>query len=662
MAAICGIYYLKDQPCSSTDGAKMMSHLTTYPHDTANLWNRQNVLFGNINTYVTPESKYETLPRYFEDARVAVTADAIIDNRAELLSIFGIPEAEAIYMPDSELIIKAYLQWGSECPSHLIGDYAFAVWDEDKEQLFCARDHVGKRTLYYYHNPEIFAFCTTIKPLRQVKKNGGELNEEWIANNLATAIPLNQLDTRSTVYKDIFQLPPAHTMTVTKNGINLHKYWDPLKVPQLRLGSNEAYEEAFRKVFFEAVRCRLRSVGSIGVLLSSGLDSGSVACVAASMLKDEGKRLKAYTSVPFNGYRDWLRKYEIADESGFIQPILDRYDNIDINFSASEGITSYNSLDRLTELLEFPFKYIQNFFWIDNLAALATRDKCTILLDGQSGNETVSLGSLISYFHALVAKGKWRSALKEAKCFSTRNNRNYRSVLRALFITLLPDRMLKFRRYLLRRVHSGNSTDWNNPRPLINPEFALLWDTGRRLKKYKLGKYHKKYFSLRDTHRFTASALSFSQVAEADVKLSLAHGITRRDPTRDKRVVEFCMSLPEGQLVQKGMDRSLIRRAMKDILPDKIRLNSMVRGAQSADWVQRMQEEWEQLKKEFLVSLDNPDIKKYIDTDFARSLFKDNHEAGSEEENYKAKMMLDVVAWQRFLRQIFTCNVDIERR
>jgi asparagine synthase (glutamine-hydrolysing) len=649
MGAICGIYYLKEQPCSSTDGAKMMSPLTAYPHDSANVWSRQSVFFGNINTYVTPESKYEALPSYNEEKRVAITADAIIDNRNELLCHFGIPKEAALLTTDSKLIELAYLKWGGECPSHLVGDYAFAIWDEGKEQIFCARDHVGKRTLYYYHNSDIFAFSTTIKPLRQLKENGGELNEEWIANNLATGIPLNQLDTSSTVYKDIFQLPPAHTMTVTKKGIKLHKYWDPLKVPQLKLGSNEAYEEAFRKVFFEAVRCRLRSVGSIGILLSSGLDSGSVACVAASMLKSEGKRLKAYTSVPFSGYTDCLGKHEIADESGYIKAILDRYDNIDINFNASEGFTAYNSLNRLIELLEFPFKYIQNFFWIDNLAALAKNDKCVILLDGQSGNETVSLGNIISYFHALAVNGRWRSALKEAKYYSDNNNLRYRSVLKSLFRLILPDPLLKIYRFLLRRGYSGDTIDWNNPHPLINPELALLWKIDGKLKRYKMGKYQKKYFSLRDSHRFTANGLLFSQVAEADVKLSLTHGITRRDPTRDKRVVEFCMSLPEEQLVQKGVERSIIRRSMKDILPDQIRLNTNVRGAQSADWLQRMQGEWGQIEDEFLLALESPAISKYFDIDYARSLFKDNHNTDNEAENYKVKMMLGIVAWQRFL-------------
>jgi asparagine synthase (glutamine-hydrolysing) len=164
-----------------------------------------------------------------------------------------------------------------------------------------------------------------------------------------------------------------------------------------------------------------------------------------------------------------------------------------------------------------------------------------------------------------------------------------------------------------------------------------------------MGKYQKKYFSLRETHRFTANALIFSQVAEADVKLSLAYGITRREPTRDKRVVEFCMSLPEGQLVQNGVERSIIRRAMKDILPDQIRLNTFARGAQSADWIQRMQEEWGQIEDEFLRALESPAIRKYFDIDYARSLFKDNHDMDNEAENYRVKMMLGIVAWQRFL-------------
>lgn len=645
MSTICGIYNIRDHAPSRSDSTKMMAVLTAFPHDAESTWSNRCTFFGNTNSHITPESHYEELPRFNDCAGLAITADAIIDNREELLSAFNIADKEAALTPDSELIIQAYIRWGSECPKYLVGDYAFAIWDENQETLFCARDHVGKRTLYYCHDSEKFAFCTLIKPLL-FREEQGELNEEWIADFLATSVPLNQLDTRSTVYRDIFQLPPAHTIQVTKKGIKIKEYWNPLKIPKLKLDSDEAYEEAFRKVFFEAVSCRLRSKGSVGIMLSSGLDSGSIACIASPMLKQQGKTLKSYTSVPFKEYKDWADKSALADERDYVKFILNQYDNIEPNFCDSGGINSYNSLDRLTSLLECPFKYSQNFFWLDNIALLARADGCTVLLDGQSGNYTVSFGDITSYVMSMISKGKWLAAVKEARYYSAVNNRNYNSVLKALFISSLPKAIIQAIRLLLKRENSAKD---ESPKGLINPSFASLWKVDRKLRKFKVGKYAKTNSTIKDVHRFTASALLFSQAAEAETKLAVKYGIVKRDPTRDKRVVELCLSLPEEQLVSKGVERSIIKRAMKDILPDKIRLNNSVRGLQSADWVQRMKADWSQIKSEFLEAMENDTIKKYVDKDYALSLLEGIDEPLSYDEHGKLQMIMNIISLKRFI-------------
>ena len=646
MSTICGIYREK---FSIEDivpkGNRMISSLAELPHDGVNIWHDEKIFLGNTIKFNTPESQYEVLPRINISANLAIAADAIIDNREDLLKEFNIPLDKIQCTPDSELILLAYLKWKHECTNYLIGDYAFAIWDKKEQTFFCARDHVGKRTLYYLYDTEQFAFSTLIKPLLTLKKNFKELNEEWIADNLATSIPLNQLSTTSTVYVGIFQLPPAHIMRVSKNGMKIQKYWYPLKTRKLKLKSNEEYEEAFRKVFFEAVRCRLRSIDSIGILLSSGLDSGSVACIAASILSKENKNLIALTSVPVKDYKDWLNPSSLADESGYIQTILSQYENIDLILSDSEGINSYNSLNRLMLMLESPYKYVQNLFWLDNLASLAKQKKCSVLLDGQFGNYSVSLGNIESYFCSMISKGKFFSAIREAKCYSIVNRRNFKSVLLHLLLLLIPDRILK--------LLFGKVPDFAEPQltPIINPRFAAIWNIDRKLQKYGFGKYQKKNSTIKDINRFSAESLLMSQSAESEVKMSLTHGLIKRDPTRDKRVIEFCMSLPEEQLVQKGIDRSIIRRALKDILPDKIRLNNTVRGAQSADWIQRMKTEWPSIRDEFVETLEDSRIKKYIDTDVARSLLADIQEVPNDESYAKVQMVLSVISWKRFINK-----------
>jgi asparagine synthase (glutamine-hydrolysing) len=165
-----------------------------------------------------------------------------------------------------------------------------------------------------------------------------------------------------------------------------------------------------------------------------------------------------------------------------------------------------------------------------------------------------------------------------------------------------------------------------------------------------LEQYEKKATNIQDINNFTAEGLLFTQSAEAEVKLSIAHGLVKRDPTRDKRVIEFCMSLPEEQLVQQGIDRNLIRRAMKGILPDLLRLNNKVRGVQSADWIQRMAPHWQEIESEFNEALEERHIKKYINTELARELFYAQHDGKFENLSDKMQMVLIVIAWKRFIQ------------
>ncbi|AET70494.1 asparagine synthase (glutamine-hydrolyzing) [Desulfosporosinus orientis DSM 765] len=645
MGAICGIYNRKNGPISEEICSNIMEIIQGFPHDTSHSWKNGSVFLGNTNVHITPEAENEELPKYDKPANIVLAADAIIDNRSELISILNLPYKETAMITDSDLILKAYLRWGTECSKYLIGDYAFAIWDNNKKELFCVRDHVGKRTFYFYMNKDIFAFCTIMKPLLIIKGNQSDLNQEWIANYLSLLEPLHELNITSTIYKDIVQLPPAHSISITKKGTKIKKYWDPLMVKKLKLNTDQEYEEAFRNVFFEAVNCRLRGNGNIGVMLSGGLDSGSLACIAAKNMAESGKVLKTYTSIPFPEYKNWLGNNSLADERDFVQSIIDRYNNIDFKFCDSKGINSYNSLNRLMNLLEHPFKFTANFFWMDNIASQCSKDGCSILLDGQSGNFTVSFGDLTSFVITMVRRGKWLTALQEIRSYSVVLNRNQMSVLKYFLVLMLPEKFTKKYRRVFRKRNNKNEQE---PKAPINFKLSTCWKTDELLKKLKLGKYYTKNQSLYQIRKFIANSLLFSQAGEAETKLSLAYGIIKRDPTRDKRVIEFCMSLPAEQFVKDGIERSLIRRAMKGILPEKIRLNYRVRGTQSADWIQRLLPEWKELKNELLTMLENDALKRYIDLGVVEDSLKKIDELPKDEDYYEVLTFMNIIALGRF--------------
>ena len=157
---------------------------------------------------------------------------------------------------DAGLALAAYLEWGEGCVEHFLGDFAFAVWDPRHRRLFCARDHMGMRQLIYHHSPgRFFAFATEPRAILVLPQVPYRINEARIADYLVEE--LEGIDKTSTFFEEVYRLPPAHTLTVTPEGMRQRRYWALEAGPELRLASDDEYAEAFLEVFTEAVRCRL---------------------------------------------------------------------------------------------------------------------------------------------------------------------------------------------------------------------------------------------------------------------------------------------------------------------------------------------------------------------------------------------------------------------
>src|SRR5262245_26319534 len=128
--------------------------------DATHSWRQGPVALGHTLLATTPESLVEVLPLTDPDSGCTITADVRLDNRVELIARLELA-AEDRTIGDGELILRAYLRWGEECPARLLGDFAFVIWDPRSQRLFCARDHMGMRQLLYHHRPGThFVFAT----------------------------------------------------------------------------------------------------------------------------------------------------------------------------------------------------------------------------------------------------------------------------------------------------------------------------------------------------------------------------------------------------------------------------------------------------------------------------------------------------------------------
>jgi asparagine synthetase B (glutamine-hydrolysing) len=251
-------------------------------------------------------------------------------------------------LTDAERILRAYETWGEDCVDHLIGDFAFAIWDKRLRRLFCARDHFGVKPFFYARAGESFVFSNTLNVLRLDAGVSDELNETAIGDYLASG--LNQ-DLATTVFRDIQRLPPGHCLSLANGTVKMRRYWAPEVKNEIRFRDAQEYVERFNELFATAVRDRLRT-DRVSISMSGGLDSTSIAVVAK-----ETSLVQAYSTVYDELIPDEERHYSTLAAAHIGIPIhhlsADKYDLFegDLNqpepFLVSPFAAQFNELLRM---------------------------------------------------------------------------------------------------------------------------------------------------------------------------------------------------------------------------------------------------------------------------------------------------------------------------
>ena len=545
MSGICGLYFLDGRPVTSKPIEDMRDILSHRGPDDKGSWSSGHIGLGHRMLWTTPESLHEKLPYYEESDDLAITADARIDNRKELFGALGLDPGQKA--SDSQLILWAYKKWGEDCPGRLLGDFAFAIWDGKKQTLFCARDHMGVKPFYYYRSKKLFAFASEIKGLLILPEVPRQLNEMRVADYL---VPILE-DKEITFYKDILRLPPAHTMMVNDRGALFRQYWSLDPEREIRLQSDQEYAEAFRKIFFEAVRCRLRSAYPVGSMLSGGLDSSSIVCVARQILAQEKENGELHT---FSAIFDDVPE---CDERPYINAVLAQ-GRIGYHFVHADRISPLVDIDRVLWHEDEAF-YTPNLFMHWGLYDEAHRQGVRVILDGFDGDSVVSHG--IGRLAELAGAGRWLSLAREINRLSFHFKYPRRKILLKHGLKpLFPEPLLNFWRWmkgekgypitpiikrdLTNRINLYNRLTWKNR------EMPARTDRENHLR------------------RLTSGIFPF--VLEVADRASAAFALEPRYPFLDKRLVEFCLALPSEQKLNHGWSRIVMRRAMSNILPEKI--------------------------------------------------------------------------------------------
>lgn len=227
--------------------------------------------------YRTTGSASESGSQFLHDpsSGIAIVADLTLYNQDELRDRL---DARRQTVSDIGLLTLAWQKWRQECPAHLNGDFAFALWDSKEETLFCARDHVGARPFYYAQTLKRFVFASDLDAIQAAPDLPHELDDTYIAARLAKH---GIARTNQTHLSAVRRLPPGHSLTIDRDRERLVRYWRPENAPRIRFMTDAAYGEAARDLIERSVADRLRTAHPVGVHVSGGLDSSGVAVIAA---------------------------------------------------------------------------------------------------------------------------------------------------------------------------------------------------------------------------------------------------------------------------------------------------------------------------------------------------------------------------------------------
>jgi asparagine synthase (glutamine-hydrolysing) len=303
MCGIAGIIQFDNKPIDIDEMNAMLNKLahrgkdhcqvvmgSSQPLPGLQLSSKANVALGHRRLSIIDLSEAASQPMKYDDGALWLIFNGEIYNYVELRDELIDRGHKFRTGSDTEVILVAYKQWGDECVEHLNGMFAFALWDEVRQRLFCARDHLGVKPFYFYQTSEFIAFASESKSLQRF--HGNKLNPDGLASYLLSSYVASEFS----IFKGVVKLLPAHIMTVEPSGrIEQKRYWRIKKVAEIE--DVPSTRKRLEVLLEQAVRRQIRSDVPVGALLSGGVDSGMVVALASKQVD----HLHTY-SVGFEGH------------------------------------------------------------------------------------------------------------------------------------------------------------------------------------------------------------------------------------------------------------------------------------------------------------------------------------------------------------------------
>jgi asparagine synthase (glutamine-hydrolysing) len=484
-------------------------------------------------------------PTVFTDGTLNLIVHGRLDNREQLTTMLDLPA----HVPEGAIFLAAYQQWGSNCVGHFLGDFAFTVLDSASGHLFAARDAMGVKPLFYRYDQAGFLLATEFRVLLAPGAPFADLKQAGPIQQQIANFVFHRPNTEHRIFYDgVMRLRAGHWLSYSpSDGLKTSQYWQP-EIPATLTTASEA-APILRKLLIEAVRCRMRSTTPVATLLSGGLDSSSIAVCANKIALETG-------APPVDTFSMVFDKTPKLNERPFIEAVL-KVGRFCPHFLALDDYAPFKGfsamLARQARLFHAPAMIMSN-----NLHAEINDAGFSVFLDGHGGDEVISHGT--ERLFELAERKAWAAVWRE---------------LAVIGSAISPTRMVGFFNlfiqysglrgtYRLRKLLTAKKAPKADQTTSDGVAGPKLIDLERALKREVRAK------SEADAHVTVLRSVLLEEASEMLELASVSKGLEPRFPFYDKRVIEFCLSLPSEAKLNKGWGRFVLREAMEGLLPPKV--------------------------------------------------------------------------------------------
>lgn len=533
MSGFICIFQRDQAPVEHEVAQRMLATLKHRGPDGADLTVSSHVALGHQHFWTTPEEVGERQPLRATDGNRTLVFDGRLDNRADLLQAL---ECQETTLSDAKLILSAYERWGTDCVKRLLGPFAFALYDRTERTVFCARDALGDRTLYYYLDARVLVVASEEQAILRYPTVTTRVNERRLASYFALEHPTDG----STFFTNVMELLPAHVLYVGEEKYRTWRYWDVDPRRRVRYRTDEEYGEHFHALLNESVLCRLRTSAPPAVMMSGGLDSTSVAALASRHLRQH------FPSAQLRTISYVFDELTSCDERWYMEAMTARYQTEAIQFLGDDGwpLREVATLPPPNPNTPEDSPYRRLFRRVYEIAH-------------ERGTRTILTGAFGDDLYAgarywlldLLKEGRLRQAVVDSVWEMRRYG--FRRLARRNLLPLLGWRWV-------RKLRPRARPTW-----LTTEATALLPDSDAwpvSAASAARPEQHRMLLGLHEGHDIATETV---QANRAGVELEF--------PYRDRRLIEFMLAIPAHQLYRHGLYKPILRVGMRGILPERIR-------------------------------------------------------------------------------------------